>query len=112
MSAKDFDEMGIDNYVVYREHKPWECDSQSHNANYVPGHRYFIVTRYISSGTRHAYIMDSCGRTYDFSSCKGYQLEWWRSEFLTYCNKVYHGKTFQDALNFVSRQVDAEHYED
>lgn len=110
MSVKDFDKLGIDNFVVFRSKEPRNWKQESKGVTYVAGHTYYIVARVIKDNAKHCHFIDSLGECGHFSSVNGYEFRWWQSELGNHCQIVYQGKDFVDAWNFVQSRSDAEKF--
>lgn len=111
MSVKDFDKLGIDNFVVFRAKAPCSWKLESKGATYVAGHTYYIVTRVIKErNTKKCYLIDSTGVCNQFSSANSYNFRWWQTKLSSDCQIVYQGKDFVDAWNFVQSRSDAEKF--
>ena len=110
MSVKDFDNLGIKNFVVFRSKEVRDWEKESEGAKYVAGHTYYIVSRVTKDNAKHCYLIDSVGACFQFSSVNGYEFRSWQSELGNYCQIVYQGKDFVDAWNFVQSRPDAEKY--
>lgn len=110
MSIKDFDNLGIENFVVFRAHEARNWHMESEGAEYVAGHTYYIVSRVTKDNAKHCYLIDSVGICYQFSSVNGYEFRFWQSELSNCCKIVYKGKDFVDAWNFTQNQPDVEKF--
>lgn len=111
MSVKDFDKLGVDNFVVFRAKVPSNWKVESNGATYVAGHTYYIVTRVVQYGNaKKCYLIDSTGVCDQFSSVNSYNFRWWQTKFSNGCQIVYQGKDFADAWNFVQSRSDAEKF--
>ena len=110
MSIKDFDNLGVENFVVFRANEARNWHMESEGAEYVPGHTYFIVSRVSKDNAKHCYLIDSVGVCYQFSSVNGHEFRYWQSVLRNRCKIVYKGKDFVDAWNFTQNQPDVEKF--
>ena len=110
MSVKDFDKLGIDNFVVFRAREPRNYKEESKGSTYVAGHTYYIVARVMKYNVKYCHIIDSLGVCDNFASVNSYKFRWWQSELSHRCQIVYKGKDFADAWNFVQSRSDAEKF--
>lgn len=112
MSKKDFEEMGIKNFVVFRDNDLSDCSGDTCEGHkYVKGHRYYIITCVFADNALHANVMDSCHRTFEFNSVTSRNLQYMKYLFKQSGKKVYQGRDLIDAIRFVENQGDAERYE-
>lgn len=110
MAKKDFEEMGIENFVVYRSNLVRDWPEKSEGCKYIAGNTYYIVARVFKSNTMRCSLIDSVGKCTEFSSVAGHTLNWWKHELRNRCKIVYKGKDFIDSWNFVQQQPDAERF--
>lgn len=112
MSKKDFEQMGIKNFVVFRDDGLSNCYGDTcEGYKYVKGHRYYIITCVYAGDSLYANVMDSCRRTFMFNSVASRNLQYMKYLFMQSSKKVYQGKDLIDAIRFVESQGDAERYE-
>ena len=97
MAKKDIDNLGIEQYAVFRERMPLEDNT----------HFYYIITRKADYGNRYdVSVLISHGVAYTFTAIKGYQLCIEQQRFGN-CDKVYTGKDLTDAVSYMVSCNDA-----
>lgn len=97
MARKDIDNLGIEQYAVFRERMPLEDNT----------HFYYVITRKAICGNNYEVsVLVSHGIAYTFVSVKGYQLLREQKRFSD-CDKVYTGKDLTDAVSYMVSCKDA-----
>lgn len=97
MAKKDIDDLGIEQYAVFRERMPLEDKT----------HFYYLITRKADYGNHYnVNVLISHGLVYSFTSIKGANLIWEQQRF-SKCDKVYTGKDLLDAVNYMVSCSDA-----